>query len=99
MGLALGLALFFMVWWLTLFAVLPFRVRTQAEAGEVVPGTPESAPAGFPMRTIFLINTVVASIVFGFVWLAMERNWLGTQMPVEDVPVLSGPGVNKDAGK
>lgn len=30
-------AVYFIVWWMTLFAVLPFGLRTQAEAEEVVP--------------------------------------------------------------
>jgi predicted secreted protein len=84
MGLALGLALYFMIWWLVLFAVLPFGVRTQDEAGEVVPGTPGSAPAGFRWRRVFLINTIVATLAFGVVWTALENNWLGTQPPLED---------------
>jgi hypothetical protein len=31
-----GLALYFVIWWILLFAVLPFGVRSQAESGEVV---------------------------------------------------------------
>ena len=32
-------AVYFIVWWMTLFAVLPFGLKTQAEAEEIVPGT------------------------------------------------------------
>ncbi len=39
MSLTFGLALYFIIWWTVLFAVLPFGVRTQGEAGEIVPGT------------------------------------------------------------
>jgi predicted secreted protein len=69
MSLTLGLAIYFIVWWVTLFAVLPFGVRTQAEAGDVVPGTPESAPAAFRLGRIAMITTVIATFVFGLVWL------------------------------
>jgi len=86
MTLALGLALYFMIWWLVLFAVLPFGVVTQDEASDVVPGTPESAPARFNWRKVFLINTVVAALAFAVVWMALENNWLGTEPPLEDVP-------------
>jgi predicted secreted protein len=44
MGLGSAIAIYFVIWWITLFAVLPFGVRTQAEAGDVVPGAPASAP-------------------------------------------------------
>ncbi|MCB1491238.1 MAG: DUF1467 family protein, partial [Rhodobiaceae bacterium] len=31
MSIASGVAIYFLIWWLVLFAVLPFGVRTQAE--------------------------------------------------------------------
>lgn len=68
MSTALAIALYFMIWWLTLFTVLPFGVRTQAEDGHVVPGTPESAPAAPRIVRIALINTVVATVVFAIVY-------------------------------
>ena len=71
MGLPLSIATFFVVWWITLFAVLPFGVRTQDEAGEVVPGTPGSAPAKFPMRRVMLLNTAVATVVFASIWITV----------------------------
>ena len=45
-----GFAVYFIVWWLTLFAVLPIGLRTQAEDNEVVLGTVPSAPARFRNR-------------------------------------------------
>jgi predicted secreted protein len=44
MSLTLGIAIYLVLWWTILFAVLPIGVRTQGEDGTVVPGTPESAP-------------------------------------------------------
>ena len=43
------IAIFFVVWWIVLFAVLPFGVRTQQEDGEVVPGSEASAPTALPI--------------------------------------------------
>jgi predicted secreted protein len=68
MSLTLGLALYFIIWWTVLFAVLPFGVRTQEEAGEVVPGTPASAPVAPRMLRTFAITTVVAGGVFALVY-------------------------------
>lgn len=67
MSITFAIALYFVIWWTVLFAVLPFGVRTQDEAGEIVPGTPESAPAHMKLLRIVLINTVVAAVVFLFV--------------------------------
>jgi predicted secreted protein len=72
MSITLGIALFFIIWWTTLFAVLPFGVRTQGESGEVVPGTPASAPVLPRLRRLFLINTLVAVAVFGLVWVCIR---------------------------
>lgn len=81
MDLAFNLALYFMIWWMCLFAVLPFGLRTQGEAGDVVPGTPASAPTKPKLKKLFAINSVVALLVFAFVWAALEYNWAGTSMP------------------
>ena len=72
MSIVFGLAIFFVVWWITLFAVLPFGVHTQAEAGETVPGTPASAPAKFQWRRVMSINTAVSIVVFGIIWMLIE---------------------------
>jgi predicted secreted protein len=72
MSWAMGLALYFIIWWTVLFAVLPFGVRTQGDDGEIVQGTPESAPTAFRMRRVALITTLVAGIVFALVWLAIR---------------------------
>ena len=34
-----SLALYFIIWWTVLFAILPIGVRSQAEAGDVAAGT------------------------------------------------------------
>ena len=44
MSLTFAIAIYVVIWWTVLFAVLPIGVRTQGEDGSVVPGTPESAP-------------------------------------------------------
>ncbi len=76
MSVMLGIAVYFIIWWTTLFAVLPIGVRTQRETGEVVPGTPESAPAHFRVLRVLAINTAVATAVFFFVWLAITQGWM-----------------------
>lgn len=90
MNIAFALALFFMIWFITLFAVLPFGVRTQAEAGEVVPGTPASAPSVNRLRKVFMINTVVAAVVFCVVWAALGSDWFG-YVPPPLPPGATGP--------
>jgi predicted secreted protein len=44
MNIGSVIAIYFVVWWTILFAVLPFGVRTQEEEGEITLGTERSAP-------------------------------------------------------
>jgi predicted secreted protein len=67
------IAIYIFIWWTSLFAVLPFGVRTQQEEGSVVPGTPESAPAQTPrVLRIIAINTVVATVIFAIVFVVIK---------------------------
>ncbi len=68
MTLTGGLAVYFVIWWTVLFAVLPFGVRSQAEAGEVSDGTDPGAPQAPALLRKALITTVIAAIVFAGVW-------------------------------
>jgi predicted secreted protein len=77
MSLTLGLALYFLIWWVVLFAVLPLGVRTQGEEGNIVPGTPESAPAKPRLVRVAIITSLVAGIVFAGLWVVVTRNLLG----------------------
>ncbi|WP_174800664.1 DUF1467 family protein [Martelella limonii] len=71
MSLFSAFAVYFVIWWVTLFAVLPFGLRTQDEANDVVPGTTESAPHKFrPLRVVFW-TSLVSAIVFALWWLVV----------------------------
>ena len=76
MTLSLAIALYLVIWWVTLFAVLPIGLRTQEDEGEVVPGTPESAPGTPRLLRVVLINTGVATVVFAIVYAAVVFNWI-----------------------
>jgi len=63
------LAIYFVVWWIVLFAVLPWGMRTQEEEGEVTPGTPASAPAKLNLAKKAMWTTIVSAVVVGVFWL------------------------------
>jgi len=88
MSVTFGLAIYFVIWWTVLFAVLPFGVRTQGEAGEVVPGTPESAPVTPRLLRTFAITTIVAGAVFALVYAVLVGGIidLGAYFPDPTVP-------------
>jgi predicted secreted protein len=64
MGTTLGVAIYVVIWWTVLFAVLPIGVRTQGEEGEVVPGTPASAPVSPRLLRVLALTTLLAALLF-----------------------------------
>ena len=68
MTFASAFAVSFVIWWTVLFAVLPFGIRSQVESGEVVEGTEPGAPALPGLMRKAVITTLIAAVVFLFVW-------------------------------
>jgi len=85
MSIASGIAIFFIVWWVCLFAVLPFGVRNAHEAGEAVEqGNEAGAPVRPLMRQKVLATTLLATVVFALIWGQMTYGWIG----FENIPYL-----------
>ena len=59
-----AIAIYFLIWWITLFAVLPFGVRSQHEGEDYAQGTDPGAPILARIGRKLLWTTIVASIVF-----------------------------------
>jgi len=74
MAIVFAISLYIVIWWIVLFAVLPIGVRTQAEEGEVSPGTVESAPHLPRLLPKILGTTVVASVVFLGIYLIIAHH-------------------------
>lgn len=60
-----GFAIYFIIWWVTLFVILPIGVRTQAEEQDVTLGTAESAPLKLRMGRKLIWTSIVSAVVFG----------------------------------
>jgi predicted secreted protein len=59
-----AVAVYFIIWWMTLFLVLPFGVRSQQDEGERVLGTVASAPARHRALRTFGWTTIIAAVIF-----------------------------------
>jgi len=88
MSWATGLMVYLVIWWTVLFAILPFGVRTQAEDGEVVPGTPESAPTRPRLLRVLLLTTLVSGLVFGGLWVAVRVDLINLERLLGRPPAL-----------
>ncbi len=69
MSITAGAVVFVVLWFLTMFVTLPIILRTQGEAGEVVPGTHQGAPADFRLgRTMLFVTAVTVVLWAAVVW-------------------------------
>jgi predicted secreted protein len=64
MSLATSIAIYFLIWWVVLFAVLPWGVRSQHEGGEIAPGSDPGAPTIPRLKRKLVWTTIVAALVF-----------------------------------
>ena len=71
-----GLAIYFVLWWVVLFAVLPFGVHSQQESGDVSMGTDPGAPVLARMGRKLLWTTVISSVIFGCAFFAYRLGFI-----------------------
>ena len=76
MSISAAIVLFAVCWFMVFFIVLPLRLITQDDAGEVVPGTPRSAPAGFVVKRKAKITTVAAILVWAALYIVITQGWI-----------------------
>ncbi len=82
-----AIAVYFIIWWLVLFIILPFGVRNANEAGEIVEeGNDAGAPVNPQLVRKAIWTTVLATIVFLF-FLVVIR---GGMITFDSIPFL-GP--------
>ena len=77
MNLASAIAIYFIIWWLVLFLVLPFGIRNAHETGEAVEeGNEPGAPVNPRLVRKVVITTILATAVFTIFYLAQTRGLL-----------------------
>jgi predicted secreted protein len=68
----MAIAIYFTIWWIVLFAILPWGVRSQHEDGEVVAGTDPGAPVAPRLLIKAIATTLVTTVIFAGLWVYME---------------------------
>ena len=87
MSTTTAIAIYFIIWWTVLFVVLPWGVRSQHEAGEIVPGSEPGAPVVPNLLRKAGWTTLVSTIVFGLFYAAYVYRWV----TLEDLSRWFGP--------
>ena len=82
-SISTALAIYFVLWWIVLFATLPFGVRNRAEsgegAGEAIPGSDPGAPVATMMLRKVLWTTVISAVIFGAALFADRAGYLNVE--------------------
>ncbi len=66
----MGIGTYVVVWLISLFMVLPFGFKPQANP---VPGSPESAPEKPRLWRKALITTALAAVIWLIIWIVVTR--------------------------
>ncbi|NBE07950.1 DUF1467 family protein [Paragemmobacter ruber] len=83
MSITAAIVLYAVTWFMVFFIVLPIRFVSQGDTGEVVPGTPKSAPATEMVGRKARLTTVIAAGV----WVVLAGIILSGVISVRDLDV------------
>ena len=73
MTLATGIAIYVVVWWVVLFAVLPWGVKPPET---LVPGQADSAPENPRLLLKAAVTTVIAGVIWAGIYLVVRSDWI-----------------------
>lgn len=59
-----AIASYLIIWWISLFLVLPIGVTTQSEDGNIVKGSVKSAPANMNFKKKMIMASLVALVLW-----------------------------------
>jgi predicted secreted protein len=72
-------AIYFVIWWITLFLTLPFGIRSQHEDGGGAAGTDPGAPVASRMGRRLVWTTALSAAIFALAMLAYNAGYLSIE--------------------
>ncbi|MCX5512009.1 DUF1467 domain-containing protein [Kaistia algarum] len=70
------IAIYFIIWWLVIFMILPFGIRTQSDEGSVTLGTAPSAPIRPMLLRKAIITSIISAVILFAFWYAYDvKGW------------------------
>ena len=64
MTITAAVVLFAVIWFMVLFICLPINLKTQGESGNIIPGTPASAPEDGALKNKMKLVTLISLIAW-----------------------------------
>lgn len=80
MGITSAFVLFAVIWFMTLFVVLPIRLTTQGDDEEVLKGTHASAPVNPQLGKRAKIVTLITVPLWILTMVVIESGWITVEM-------------------
>jgi len=87
MAISSAIVLYCVIWALLFYMINPLWQTSQAEDGDVTPGTPASAPVNPMIRKKAIVTTVIATVLFVLTYSTIEFGWL----TMDDISFLKPP--------
>ena len=84
MSLTSAIAIFFVIWWVVLFAVLPWGVRSHHEAGL----TDQFTDAGAPLRPRLVLKAAVTTLITALLFAAFYIIYEYRLITLDSIPIL-----------
>ena len=70
-------AIYFLIWVISAFIMLPFGIRTPDETGEVLlKGQADSAPSNFRPWVVVVRATLLSALLFGLYYANYVQGWV-----------------------
>lgn len=85
MGVTTGIVLYMVIWFMVLFVVLPIRIRTQGDMGQVLPGTHAGSPEHHNMKKKAWITTGVAAVL----WVLVAGTLISGAITLRDIDMFN----------
>jgi predicted secreted protein len=79
MGITSALVLYAVFWFMTWLIVLPIRVQTQGDLGQIVPGTHAGAPEHHHLKKKAWITTGVAFVLWVIAVVVITSGWISVR--------------------
>ena len=74
-------AIYFVLWWIVLFAVLPWGVQSQHETGDISPGSDPGAPVRPLLLRKAIATTLISAVIMALGYTAWALGLIGGIFP------------------
>lgn len=79
MAITSALVLFAVIWFMTFLIIIPFRLQTQGDLGEIVEGTQAGAPEHHHLKKKALLTTAIATVLFIIIAGIILSGWISVR--------------------